>query len=416
MNICGIVAEYNPLHNGHMYQLNKAKEITNSKGIVLVMSGNFVQRGQVALLNKHQRAMTALASGVDLVIELPTYFATSSAEPFAHHAISILHHLGVVTHLNFGSESGNLEPIIEIANILYDEPKLYKQLLHDQLALGKTYPKARQAALNTYKFNDNHLSTASLAALKTPNNILGIEYLKALKRLNSSIIPTTTKRIGSTYHDDSSESPIPSATAIRKHLANNLDLDLLTHALPKPSYLQLQSSIKDGTGPLFMDSLYEQLKYKLLISTPKELSLYQDVTEGLENRINNVVKSTYSYTDLIDAIISKRYTRTKITRALTHIYLGHTKENFNQFSTNMSPYINVLGFTKNGQKILKYIKEYDETLPIIVNRRQGYKKLDPLQKKSFEADLNSSLIYNHLIYKTYNTILQNDYQIPVIKF
>jgi len=415
MKLCGIIAEYNPLHKGHVYQLNQAKAITGADAIVLIMSGNFVQRGQVAFLNKHQRTQVALENGADLVLELPTYFATASAEYFAHHAIYLLDRLNIVTHLNFGSESGDLPALITLAELLHNEPKAYQTFLAQELMLGHAYPKARKQALAHYLHHHTSLPATALAPLETPNNILGIEYLKALMRLNSSITPTTTKRIGATYHDTNSQIPLPSATAIRKHLFNGLDIQLLKDALPSTSYSQLEHSYNERTGPLFANSFYTQLKYKLLVTPTDTLKLYQDVTEGLENRIKRVASTTYTYHDLIDSIVSKRYTRTKITRALTHIYLGHTKKNFKQFSNELLPYGHVLGFTAKGQKILHLIKQQENPLPIIVNRKDGYKKLDPLQKKSFEADLNSSLIYNHLIHTTYGTITKNDYQLPVLR-
>lgn len=414
INTCGIITEYNPLHLGHHYQLHEAKSITDSERTVLIMSGNFVQRGEPAILNKYARATAALKSGVDLVIELPAYFATSSAEYFSHYAVKLLHEIGITTHLNYGSESGQIDGLKTIASILCDEPLGFKVLLNDLLKEGHSFPKSRAMALRIYNDHHNIFNPDILSLIETPNNILGIEYIKALIRLDSKIIPTTIKRIGSTYHDGNSEVAIPSATAIRKHLYESHPLEELKSKVPEASYDALTFAINNQQGPIFYNDIFDVLKYKLL-STPRELlSTYQDVTEGLENRIVDAAIVSYSYDELITNIVSKRYTRTKIARALLHIYLGHTKENFNSFFNAMDPYIRVLGFTPTGQKMLKEIKAHNEDLSLIVNVKQGYKHLNDLQKQCFSADLNASLLYNHIVSTKYGTNNKNDYQCPVI--
>lgn len=415
MAVCGIITEYNPLHLGHAYQITESKKHTASDGIILIMSGNFVQRGEPAIIDKHARTLSALETGVDLVIELPTYFATSSAEFFSSMAINLLNATGVTTHLNFGSESGQIDPLISLANILYSEPIGFKVLLNRFLKEGESFPKAREMALFHYNKNHHVFDKNTLALIKKPNNILGIEYIKALKRLDSSIIPTTLKRIGAMYHDDNSKLTIPSATAIRHHLKEGHPINALKDKLPKASYHALCTSIDSAKGPIYRASIFNNLKYKILTSTPTQLSHYQDVSEGLEFRIIKAIKHAYDYDSLIDAISTKRYTKTKIARALLHIYMGHTKDYFNLFNTHMNPYIKVLGFNTKGQYLLKSMKNLNETLPIIVNVSSGYKQLDKVQRLSFEADVNSTLLYNQLIETTYGTIMKNDYEIPVIR-
>lgn len=414
MNTCGIITEYNPMHLGHAYQLNEGKSVTASERTVLVMSGNFVQRGEPAIINKYARAKAALKTGIDLVIELPAYFATSSAEYFSHHAVALLEACGVVTHMNYGSESGSLEGLQAIADILYKEPLGFKVLLNDLLAEGHSYPKAREMAL--LKYNDNHdiIDSQTIKMIQTPNNILGIEYLKALKRLDSTIQPTTIKRIGATYHDEDSHTEIPSATAIRRHIMEGKAIEDLESKMPSASYDALYEAATSQCGPVFYKDIYCSLKYKLLTTPKEELTRYMDVTEGLENRIHDVAMHTGSYDELLDGVVSKRYTRTKIARALLHIYLGHTKETFEKLHNDMSPYLRILGFTDSGKDILRDIKNTNEDLPVIVNVKQGYKQLDPLQRLCYEADLRSTLLYNHLIQIKYGISVKNDYQSPVI--
>ncbi|PKM66250.1 MAG: nucleotidyltransferase [Firmicutes bacterium HGW-Firmicutes-2] len=415
MNICGIVTEYNPLHLGHAYQIEAARTTTKAQGIILIMSGNFVQRGEPAVINKYARTQAALHTGVDLVLELPTYFATASAEYFSHMAIKLLNATGITTHLNFGSESGSVDDLIQIADILQNEPIGFRYLLNEYLSTGDAFPKAREKAFFEYVYNHHLMSVETAAAIKTPNNILGIEYIKALKRHYSKIIPTTIKRIGSAYHDDNSRTTIPSATAIRKYLREHDRHAPLSEKLPIYSFNTLENAIHSGEGPIFYDMIFPFLKYKILASTPDILATYQDVNEGLEYKIIEAALHAYNYDGLVENILSKRYTRTKVARALLHIYLGHEQKTFELLNTDMKPYLKVLGFNANGQKMLKSIKKYDEDLPIIVNIRQGCKQLDDLQLLSYKADLNSTLQYNHLIHFNYGTMMKNEYETPIIR-
>ncbi len=416
MKVCGIVTEYNPMHIGHEYQLNEGKKVTGAEATVLIMSGQFVQRGEPAIVDKFARTEAAIATGIDLVIELPTYFATSSAEYFAHHAMKLLNALGVVTHINFGSESGAISHLDKISEILVEEPVGYCVLLNEYLGEGLSYPKAREKAL--IKYNEHHqvIDPDMVKEIETPNNILGIEYCKSLKRLNSKIIPTTIKRIGAGYHDMDSHVDVPSATSIRKHIYEGSDIKELVNKMPEASYKSLDECIETSSGPIFVEDIFIPLKHKIITSTATELSTYMDVTEGLENRLKNTIERCYTYDEYVNALLTKRYTRTKIARALLHIYLGMTKSNFTLFNEDMAPYIRVLGFNEVGQSLLKKVKQHNEDLPIIVNARQGYKLLSPLQQKCYLFDLNSTSIYNHLVNSKYDTVMKNDYETPVIRF
>jgi len=261
MKVLGIVVEYNPFHNGHLYHLQASRASCRADCVVGVMSGNFTQRGEPAIINKWARTEMALLNGVDLVIELPCAYAMASAEYFAFGAVKLLDSLGAVDTLCFGSESGNIQKLAEVASILADEPILYKQALKTSLASGKSFPAARQEALSNYLnslLGRDYLSDA----ITSPNNILGIEYLKALIKLNSKIVPISIERKGSGYHSLELSGEICSATAIRKTLAENNWSDakqLLACALPKQSLAILEREIELGKGPIFPSDFTIQL-------------------------------------------------------------------------------------------------------------------------------------------------------------
>ena len=214
--ILGIVSEYNPFHNGHVHHLQISKQLTNTDFTVAVMSGNFVQRGDTAIVDKWTRAEMALKSGIDLVIELPTVYALSSAENFADGAVKILNSLGVVDFISFGSEIGEITPLLEVANVLYKEPKEFSSLITNQLRSGLSYPKAREIALSQFFGSSQKYSSI----VSNPNNILGVEYLKSLKRHKSHIRPLTIKRDYADYNSTQEKSGIASATAIRTMIQN----------------------------------------------------------------------------------------------------------------------------------------------------------------------------------------------------
>lgn len=414
MNICGIITEYNPMHLGHDYQVKAAAKLTHTDANIIVMSGNFVQRGEPAIIDKYARAEAAIHSGIDLVIELPTYFSTASAEYFSNYAIRLLDATGVVTHLNFGSESGDLTSLKAIADLLTHEPIGYKVLLNQCLKDGLSFPKAREKSLIDYNKNHGIMDPDLIKAIQTPNNILGIEYIKSLNRLKSQIQATTIKRVGASYHNEDSHVEIPSATSIRKYLKSNEPLDYLSNKMPAPSFNRLKASVLEKKGPIFVNDIFPYVRHQLLQSTPEALSKLMDVSEGLENRFIKAITSSYTYEDFIEQVATKRYTRTRIARCLLHIYLGHTKEAFMHYYNDMNPYLKILALNTKGQELLKAIKKTNEDLPIIVNNRQGYKKLDPLQRSCYLADLNSTLMYNHLIAMKYGTIVKNDYQVKII--
>ena len=242
-NVLGIIAEYNPFHNGHLYQLNSSKSITNSDYSIAIISGNFTQRGDVAIVDKWTRAQMALENGIDLVIELPTVYAISSAENFASGAVKILDSLGIVNFLSFGSECNDISILSQVTDVLVDEPPEYKTLLSHELDKGVSFPKARERALMMYLNDVRRFASV----LSSPNNILGIEYLKALKRQKSPMQPITIQRKDSKYNDDTipTDSQFASATALRKLCATHHS-DILQRFMPEASYNLLSSAMENG--------------------------------------------------------------------------------------------------------------------------------------------------------------------------
>ena len=240
--VLGIVGEYNPFHNGHLYHLEESKKITGSTYTVAIMSGNFTQRGSTSLIDKWSKVEMAIQNGIDLVIELPVLYATSSAENFADGAVKILDSLKVVDYISFGSETSDIDALNKLADVLYKEPKKYKTLLSHELNKGISFPKARENALMMY-LNDIR---KYVNVLSSPNNILGIEYLKALKKYKSNIQPISIARYEAGYNDISYSGNIASATAIR-NIVKNGGFDILRRLLPAPSYSILLENINKDT-------------------------------------------------------------------------------------------------------------------------------------------------------------------------
>lgn len=347
--ITGIITEYNPFHKGHEYHLQKAKSDTNVRGIVCVMSGNFMQRGVPGIIDKWKRAEMALKSGVDLILELPVVYALSSAEHFAFGSVSLLNSLGIVDNLYFGSEEGSIDILQNIATTLVNEPLEYRILLKTCLDSGLPFHLSRANALNEY-FNSNDI----LNVLSNSNNILGIEYIKALVKLESSIIPKTLKREGSSYNDVDLSSSYSSATAIRNHLKEN-SLKELINVLPKASYDILHNLSSSNYPFIFEEDMFKYIKYKLFTNETSLLKL-PDISEGLENKIFKEILNAVSLNKLILNSKSKRYTYTRISRILTQSFLNLEEFDLLKLCKTPAPYARILGFNSIGRTMLKDIK------------------------------------------------------------
>jgi predicted nucleotidyltransferase len=383
MNITGIVTEYNPFHNGHLYHLNSAINSIKSDGIVCVMSGNFVQRGCPALIDKYKRAEIAVLNGVDLVLELPTFYSVSSAEFFAKGSISILNSLGVVNNIFFGSESGDIEKLKAISKLLVDEPTEFKIEIKNNLNKGLTYAKSRELAIKNH-FKDDSLNNI----LNSSNNILAIEYMKALIKLESSIVPFTIKREGSNYNDKSLNSSFASATSIREFIKNKSNLEDLVRYLPQKTLNYLKNLENIHYSFVYEDEMYKYIKYRILSNNINFKNL-QEINEGLDNKILKEIYESKSYKELILNIKSKRYTYTKISRLLTQIFLTFDSYSYKDLSMDGNLYARVLAFNNNGRSILREMKS-KSSIPIItkINKNNS----NPL----LNLDINSTKAYSIL--------------------
>ncbi|MBE6051141.1 MAG: nucleotidyltransferase [Clostridium sp.] len=387
MKITGIITEYNPFHLGHMHHLNNAKKDTDCDGVICIMSGNFVQRGMPALLDKWNRAKMAVLNGVDLVIELPLIHSISSAENFSEGAVKILDATNVVDYLYFGSEHGSVNDLDTISSTLLYEPKQFKDNIKFELDKGLPYHTARSIALK------NTLTSIPCEdILKNSNNILGIEYIKALKKINSSIKPLTLQRLGSNYNDSSITSDYPSATSIRNALKNNEELDKLEKYLPKETFSLLSSLLKNDYKFTFEEDIFPFLRYKLL-TEGENIHNVTDVKEGLDNKIIKEISNSVSLYDLIMKTKSKRYTYTRINRILTSFFIGLDKYDCKKIANSNTTYIRPLAFNSTGSKILKEIKN-EGNIKIITklpkNIDDDKLKLDILGTKAYSI-LNPSI-------------------------
>ncbi len=383
--ILAIIAEYNPFHNGHLYHLQESKKIINPDYSICIMSGNFCQRGDTSIIDKWSKTQLALKYGFDLVIELPVVYSISSAENFAEGAIKILNAFDNVV-LSFGSECGNLEILNDIADVLCEEPKQFKTILTHELSKGLSYPSARENALLLYLNDVRKYSNI----LSNPNNILGIEYLKAIKKLKSKVEPFTIKRIDDGYNSLNSNNKFASGLAIRNMLKNNMSIE---EFMPFPTYSALQDNIKHSK--IISDiSVYEkEIIYTLRKMDTKDIAKLQDVTEGLEYSIKSTASACNNLDDLINTVKSKRYTRSRLQRILLYALLDITKKDI-QNSYNVNPYIRVLGVSKYGKTLLSKLSNPKSKYPVITSVK---KFLDDnnnkILKSMLEKDILASNIY-----------------------
>ena len=384
--VLGIIAEYNPLHNGHLYHINQSKELTNPDYTVCIISGNFTQRGNTSIIDKWSKAEMALRAGANLVIELPTIYSTSSAENFAEGSIKILDSFNLDTVLSFGSECGDINTLNRFAEILYREPSEYKTLLNHELQTGISYPKARENALLMY-VNDIRKYANTLSC---PNNILGIEYLKAIKKFKSNILPITLKRYGADHNSYTSADSFASATYIRDLLCENKNIYKL---VPNYTYEILARQINSGKSVLDIVAFEKEIFYSLRKMTFNEINNLADVTESLANSIITAVNSSNSYYDLLEKVKSKSYTSSRIQRILLYALLGITKEDMEN-SRKVRPYVRVLGLDDRGKELLSELSKSNPKLPIITSVKNFYNNSNnKILKGMLNLDVLATNIY-----------------------
>jgi len=362
LNITGIIVEYNPFHNGHLYHINESKKITNSDGIIGIMSGNFTQRGIPAIVDKWTRAKMALLNGVDLVLELPAIYSLSSAEFFSFGAITLLDGIGITNNICFGSELGHIQTIKYIANILHTEPLEFKKSLKNQLDNGESYPVAREKALCEYLYNNQHNCLSFNNLLGLSNNILAIEYCKNLLKINSKIAPFTIKRLGGSYNSLQLNDLYTSATSIRNLLKDSSYIDNLQKYMPYENVMLLNNFKDTFDHFVFEDLMWPYIKYKYY-TDKNSLESIPDISEGLHNRIYKAIDTSSSFKEAIETIKTKRYTYTRLSRILCQYFVGIDKLNGDALRKTPCPYARVLGFTDKGRDILKEMKK-KSSIPI----------------------------------------------------
>lgn len=410
MKVVGLITEYNPFHNGHKYHIDEAKRITGADYVVVVMSGNYVQRGAPALIDKYSRTKMALACGADLVFELPVCYATASAEFFALGAVSLLDKLGIIDDLCFGSECGDINILTSLANILLDEQAEFSDKLCASIKQGKTYPEARMEALKAYA---PHIDDSIIAS---PNNILGIEYIKALIKIKSNINPVTiTRKLASYHSEDLSKSEnitISSATAIRKSLKEDIPLSKLEHHVPEPVISLLKEQFNQSF-PVYEDDFSLLLNYKLMEETEVSLTDYTDVTKDLANRIKNYSRPL-SYSQFAGEVKSRQWTLTRVNRVLIHILLNLKYANLQQYnSSGYTKYARLLGFKKESSYLLRQVTT-GEKIPVITKMGDAHKYLDTHGMDMLNEDIFASHLYNQVIYYKFGTLLKDEYTRGVI--
>lgn len=407
MQIAGIVAEYNPFHNGHYYQITQTKAETNCDAIVAIMSGNFSQRGSATITDKFVRTKMALLNGVDLVLELPVPFATASAETFSRSAVGLLHQSQIIDFISFGSECGDISLLNTIAQTLIRDTHELDPLIKKFLKQGLSFPRARQQAL--IDFLSSSVSSEVYCNLKetveSPNNILGIEYLKALHTLNTSISPFTVKRVNSNYHDIKITGSIASATAIRHAITS--DTSQYKDCMPSSA-----AHLLSCTQLPSMETLARFLHFKLMFSKREELYSLWDIPKDLIHTFIKHAQDAPSYAELVNRSTSKTYTRATVQRGLLRILLDIHTEDIEPFVTQSHlPYIRVLGCRKDAISLLRLLSAKSH-VPLITNLGKQYNALDCFQKQLIDYELRATKLYQYITHQSQHTI--QDFTHPFI--
>ena len=383
--VLGIIAEYNPFHNGHLHHLETSKKLTGADYTVAIISGNFTQRGSTSIIDKWSKAKMALENGIDLVIELPVLYSISSAENFADGAIKILNSLGIVDYLSFGAETSDISILNKIADILHSEPEEYKKLLSLELTNGLSFPKARENALINYiKNNANNIFENNESdfekykkALSSPNNILGIEYLKALKKYKSSIKPICISRFATDYNStellkidnfisNCNFQNFASATAIRE-LIKNKNFNAIKTVIPLESSSVLMDCINSGCIVPDLNVFEKEIIYVLRKMSIEEIANIPDVSEGLEFSIKKAANSCNNINEFLDIVKSKRYTITRLQRILLYSLLGISKNDIEISKKVKNPYVRILGFNENGKNLISQISLKNPNIPLVTS-------------------------------------------------
>lgn len=444
MKTLAIIAEYNPFHNGHLYHLECAKKQTNADYSIALMSGSFLQRGIPAMWDKYTRAQMASIAGIDLTLELPFVYASGSAKDFASGAVAILDNLNTIDYLCFGAETDDLDLLTTIADVINNEPDSYKEQLNYSISQGMSFPQARAIALTNYlshnmestiysiKSKEEALPNDSNTAynpvnqeyiadvINQPNNILAIEYIAALRRINSRIQPVIIKRCNAMYHDQRLYNSISSASAIRATIeASSFKLQDIKLDIPSEVYKLVKSSYMQS-WPISYEALTPYLQAKLL--NPCNYNEICDISEEFAHKLDKLYPAT-NYQDAIDALSSKDLTATRIFRNLIHLIMDYKEEHRKLFiDYGYAMYASILSFKKDNSALLKHINMHS-SIPLITKNADFEKYFTDHQNINLSAalimwayDIKSTDLYNCLVYNRFDTKLPNDYNasLPII--
>lgn len=425
MKTIGIIAEYNPFHNGHAYQIEEIRKRTHADFVVAAMSGDFVQRGAPAIIDKYARTKMALSCGVDLVIELPTLWATASAEHFAMAGVTLFEKMGCIDGICFGAETDDLAQLTSLADILAHEPADYQKALASYLKKGMAFPAARAKALAPV--TDFSLSEIS-SLLNAPNNILALEYLKAINRRHLRLTPYIIRREGAGYHDADLTMPNASATAIRKALsaptmhsamqtlsaadtqesAATKNLALLRDTMPDDAFAILASYLEEYAS-VEVDDFSSILGYLLLSRSREGFSNIADCNADISNRLIKNLYSFDSFLEFCERNKSRDITYTRMSRILTHLLLGHTQADYNATKQlDYIPYLRILGFRKASSGLLKELK-HTATVPVIAKLAGARSQLTPEAFSLLEKDIFAADLYEQIMQQKANGKLFTSY-------
>lgn len=411
MSNVAVIAEFHPYHNGHHYLFEEAMSLSHADHAIALMSGNFLQRGSIALWDKYTRAEMAVADGFDLCLELPFVYATGSAGDFADGAVAILKNLHAIDYLAFGVEQAEAEVFEQVAEILTKEPENYQLALKQALKTGASYPKARQTAIAAI------CGDSAAALLKTPNNTLALSYLCAIRKLQADIKPIFIKRISNDYHDTDLQAQISSATAIRTALATGSDVSVLAAQVPTTTYSRMGAP----THTYLSDAMLTPFVQACRLREP-DLSDICDISPALADKLQHA-PYPIDYETLVEQLKTKDITRSRIARALLHLLLGYTESDRQKFiESGYAYYANILALKKDSSGLIRLLHEASE-IPVITKKADFDSVLSAYPATlagpahtMWQYDLRATELYNCIYYNHYGVTLPNDYtrKLPVL--
>ena len=410
MKVCGVIAEYNPFHNGHENQIKEARELTGADKVIVVMSGNFTQRGVPAFMDKYTRTEMALKGGADLVLELPLYYSVGSAEFFATGAITLLDRLGVTDSLCFGSECGDISILDDIANILTEQKEELHESIREKMKTGLSYPMARAQAIEEM-IPDSY---EHVQAMSEPNNILGFEYLRALKQRDSKIKPYTNLRIGSGYHDRMVQSTLSSAMAIRESVYETGELNRVESQVPYYVYDIMKKNFNQ-TFPIFEEDISAMLKYKMLLDASSGYTSYVDISKDFSDKILKNLNRYSSFSQFCDLLKSKDITYARVSRSLLHVLLNIRKDRMQMFMDDgYIYYARMLGFREESKDLLTEIKNSSE-IPLLSKLADAKNILGENAMTMLEGDIQAAHIYDTLVTEKFHSATVSEYSREIVR-